>query len=123
MYARVSRACMVEGMGIREAAREFGLHRDTVRKMLRYSVPPGYRRREPARRLKLEPYVGVIDQLLEGDRVAPKKQRHTVKWIFERLREEHGFVGGYTMVKDYVRGHRMRTREMYVPLSHPPGHA
>ena len=45
MYARVRRACMVEGLSIREAAREFGLHRDTVRKMLKYSVPPGYRRR------------------------------------------------------------------------------
>ena len=66
MYARVRRACMVEGMGIREAAREYGLHRDTVRKMLRYSVPPGYRRSKPVRRPKLEPYVGVIDQLLEG---------------------------------------------------------
>ena len=123
MYARVRRACMVEGMGIREAAREFGLHRDTVRKMLQYSVPPGYRRRKPARRPKLEPYVGVMDQLLEGDRVAPKKQRHTAKRIFERMREEYGFTGGYTIVKDYVRERRLRLREMYVPLSHPPGHA
>ena len=123
MYARVRRACIVEGMGIREAAREFGLHRDTVRKMLQYSMPPGYRRRKPARRPKLEPCVGVIDQLLEGDRVVPKKQRHTAKRIFERLREEHGFTGGYTIVKDYVRERRRRTREMYVPLSHPPGHA
>ena len=52
MYARVRRACMVEGMSIREAAREFGLHRDTVRKMLKYSVPPGYRRQRPPRRPK-----------------------------------------------------------------------
>ena len=123
IYARVRRACIVEGMSVREAAREFGLHRDTVRKMLRYSVPPGYRRSKPVRRPKLEPYVGVIDQLLEGDRVAPKKQRHTAKRIFERLREEHGFTGGYTIVKDYVRERRLRLREMYVPLSHPPGHA
>ena len=43
MYARVRRACMVEGMSVREASRVFGLHRDTVRKMLAYSVPPGYR--------------------------------------------------------------------------------
>ena len=99
------------------------LHRDTVRKMLKYSIPPGYRRRKPARRPKLEPYVGVIDQLLEGDRVAPKKQRHTAKRIYDRLREEHGFRGGYTIVKDYVRERRLRMREMYVPLSHPPGHA
>ena len=40
---------MVEGMSVREAAREFGLHRDTVRKMLKYSIPPGYRRSKPAR--------------------------------------------------------------------------
>ena len=50
---------------------------------------------------------GVIDQLLEGDRVAPKKQRHTAKRIFERLREEHGFTGGYTIVKDFVRERRL----------------
>ncbi len=123
MYARVRRACMVEGMGIREAAREFGLHRDTVRKMLAYSIPPGYRRSKPVKRPKLDPYVGVIEGMLERDRVAPKKQRHTVKRIFERLREEHGFRGGYTIVKDYVRERRRRTREMVVPLSHPPGHA
>ena len=123
MYARVRPACMVEGMGIREAAREFGLHRDTVRKMLRYSVPSGYRRSKPVRRPKLEPYVGVIEAILDGDRIAPKKQRYTVKRIFERLRGEHNFPGGYTIVKDYVRERRLRLREMFVPLSHPPGHA
>ena len=107
---------MVEGMGIREAAREFGLHRDTVRKMLKCSVLPGYRRQRLPRRPKLEPYVGVIDRILEEDKVAPKKQRHTAERIRERLREEHGFPGGYTIVKDYVRERRRRLREMYVPL-------
>ena len=51
LYARVRRACVVEGMSTREAALMFGLHRDTVRKMLRYSVPPGYRRQSPPRRM------------------------------------------------------------------------
>ena len=41
IYLRVRKACFVEGMSVREAARVFGLHRDTVRKMLEYSVPPG----------------------------------------------------------------------------------
>ena len=40
IYLRVRKACFVEGMSVREAARVFGLHRDTVRKMLEYSVPP-----------------------------------------------------------------------------------
>ena len=53
----------------------------------------------------------------------PRKQRHTAKRIFERLRDEYGFDGGYTTVKDYVRENRRQTKEMFVPLSHAPGHA
>ena len=114
---------MVDGMSTREASRVFGLHRDTVRKMLAYSVPPGYRRRQPPRRPKIGPYTGVIDRILEDDLGLPRKQRHTAKRIHERLRDEYGFDGRYTIVKDYVREHRRRTREMFVPLAHPPGHA
>ena len=123
LYARVRRACMVEGMSVREASRVFGLHRDTVRKMLAYSVPPGYRRQDQPRRPKLAPFTGVIDAILEADHRVPRKQRHTAKRIFERLRDEHGFEGQYTIVKDYVRERRRRTQEMFVPLSHGPGHA
>ena len=120
VYLRVRRAVMVEGMSIREASQVFSLHRDTVRKMLAYSVPPGYRRQTSPRRPKLEPYTGVIDRILDDDHRVPRKQRHTAKRSFERLRDEYGFGGGYTTVKDYVREHRRRTREMFVPLSHPP---
>ena len=123
VYLRIRRAVMVEGMSVREVSRVFGLHRDTVRKMLAYSTPPGYRRKIPPRRPKLEPFTGVIDRILEEDHRVPRKQRHTAKRIFERLRDEYGFDGGYTIVKDYVREHRQRTREMFVPLSHLPGHA
>ena len=123
VYLQVRREVMVEGISIREASRVFGLHRDTVSKMLAYTVPPGYRRKSPPRRPKLEAYTGVIDQILDDDHRVPRKQRHTAKRIFERLRDEYGFKGGYTIVKDYVREHRRRTREMFVPLSHPAGHA
>ena len=123
MYVQVRRACMVEGMSVREASRVFGLHRDTVRKMLAYSVPPGYRREGPPRRPKLEAFTGVIDAILEGDSRVPRKQRHTAKRVFERLKDEYGFDGQYTIVKDYVRERGRRTQEMFVPLSHAPGHA
>ena len=122
LYGRIRRACHVEGMSIREAARLFGLHRDTVRKMLRYSVAPGYQRRGLPRRPKLDPFKGVIDQILQDDLGVSKKQRHTAKRIYERLRDEHSFPGKYTIVKDYVQQRRLRMREMFVPLSHPPGH-
>lgn len=123
LYQRIRRSCHVDGMSVREAARVFGVHRDSVKKMLQFSVPPGYRRWKPVVRPKLGPYTGVIERILQEDRERPAKQRHTAKRIYERLRAEHGFCGGYTIVKDYVRERRIRSQEMFVPLSHPPGDA
>ncbi len=114
---------MVDKMSEREVARQFGLARETVRKMLRYSAPPGYRRQQPVRRPKLGAWIGTIDQILEADKAEGKKQRHTAKRIFERLRDEHSYTGGYTIVKDYVRLKKLSQREMFVPLEHPPGDA
>lgn len=123
VYAAVRRFVFVEGRSRREAARMFGLSRETVAKMCRFSLPPGYTRTKPVAKPKLGPLLPVIDAILEADQVAPVKQRHTAKRIFERLRDEHGFAGGYTVVKDYVRVCRARGRETFVPLAHPPGHA
>ena len=123
LYRKVRLACR-DGMSERAAARHFGVSRQSVRKMLQFSVPPGYRRTAPVRRPKLDEFTGLIEQWLEDDRRhGYRKQRHTAKRIFERLRDEHGFTGGYTIVKDYVREHRRHRREMFVPLTHPPGHA
>jgi transposase len=91
--------------------------------MLEFAVPPGYRRQQPVRRPKLGPWIGVIDAILDDDRQRPPKQRHTAKRIFDRLREEHQFTGGYTIVKDYVHTAMLRGQEMFVPLIHPPGEA
>ena len=122
LYARVRRACHVDGMSQRQAARVFGIDAKTVAKMLRFAVPPGYRRSKPPVRPKLDPLRPVIDRILEEDQGRPGKQRHTARRIFERLKAEHGFAGGETIVKDYVRERRLRGREMFVPLVHPPGH-
>jgi len=109
-------------MSQREASRHFGISRDTVRKMMAYSVPPGYRRQAPVRRPKLDAFIPIIDQWLEADRAVPRKQRHTAKRVFDRLRDEHGFTGGYTIIKDYMRDRARRGQEMFVPLAHPAGH-
>jgi transposase len=122
-YAAVRRFVFVEGKSRREAARVFGLSRETISKMCRFSVPPGYVRSKAPERPKLGPFIPVIDAILEADKTAPPKQRHTAKRIYERLRIEHGFLGGYTVVKDYVRLARTKSREVFVPLVHPPGHA
>ena len=123
IYGRVRRAVRVEGKSQRAVAREFGLSRETVGKMLQYAVPPGYQRQQPIKRPKLGPWLSVIDAILNDDEQRPAKQRHTSKRIFERLKEEHGFRGGYTIVKDYVRAATLRGQEMFVPLVHPAGEA
>ena len=123
VYASVRRFVFDDGSSRREAARVFGLSRETVSKMCRFSLPPGYTRVKPIAKPKLGPRGPVIDAILAADMTAPVKQRHTTKRIFECLRDEHGYGGGYTVVKDYVRLSRVREREKYVPLSHPPGQA
>jgi len=123
LYGRVRHAVLIEGMSRREAARVFGIDTRTVAKMLMFSVPPGYRRQKQPVRPKLDPFTGIIDQILEADKQVHKKQKHTSKRIFERLRDEYGFDGGITIVSDYICAARQRQREMFVPLSHPPGHA
>jgi transposase len=91
--------------------------------MVKFSVPPGYVRKKPPARPKLDPFILVIAGILVDDKSRPKKQQHTAKRIFERLRDEYGFTGGITIVKDYVAGWHRRAQEMFVPLEHPPGHA
>ena len=123
LYGQVRYAVQIEGLSKRAAARRFGIDPKTVAKMMSFSVPPGYVRTKPPVRPKLDPFIAIIDKILADDKSQPKKQQHTSKRIFERLRDEHGFTGGITIVKDYVAGWRQRSREMFVPLVHPPGHA
>ncbi len=122
LYLKVRHAHFEDGLSGRQIARDFGISRDSVSKMLAYSEPPGYRRTAPIKRPKLDPYSAQIDLWLAEDKTRPRKQRHTAKRIFERLRDECAYDGGYTIVKDYVRTKKRGGKEMFVPLSHPPGH-
>src|SRR4029078_6198280 len=102
LYAKARHAVRIEGLSERAAARRFGIDPRTVAKMMRFSVPPGYRRTKPPVKPKLGGFISIIDRLLTEDKSRPKKQQHTAKRIFERLRDEHGFEGGITIVKEYV---------------------
>jgi transposase len=123
LYAKVRYAVRIEGLSERAAARRFGIDARTVSKMMKFSVPPGYRRSKPPFKPKLGPFIGIIDAILAEDKGRPKKQQHTSKRIFDRLRDEYGYSGGITIVKDYVALCRQRSQEMFVPLVHLPGHA
>ena len=110
-------------MSERAAASYSGILRASVAKMTLFSAPPGYQRTVQIKRPKLDSFTGFIDQWLQEELCRNRKQRHTAKRVFERLRDEHGFKGGNTTVKNYVREYGRRSREMFVSLAHAPGHA
>lgn len=122
-YERVRRMYFREGKSKREISRNTGISRRTINKMLAHPAPPGYRRKAPIRRPRLGPYIPTIDEILEADKKVGKKQRHTARRIFDRLRVEYGYQGGYTVVKDYVREKKKRMKAVFVPLRHDPGEA
>ena len=112
-----------EGVSKRQILRDEGIHWKTLEKILEHSAPPGYQKRKPRKRPKIGPFEERIRQILKQDAKIPnKKQRHTAKRIFERIREE-GYSGGATQVKEAVRRIRQRQAEVFVPLTHRPGEA
>jgi len=118
---QIRRSYYVDGWSIRRIAREGHWDRRTIRKALRDAGPPRYTLREPRARPVLAPYVGQIDAWLEADLTSPPKQRHTARRICERLVEEHGFEGGESTVRRYVREHRPAPRQAFIPLAYEPG--
>ena len=106
----------------REVLRDEGIGWATLKKILEYSEPPGYRLREARPKLKIGPYLERIAQIIEEDKSLPKKQRHTAKRIYERIREM-GYEGKYTQVKDAVRELVRLKQEVFMPLIHRPGEA
>jgi len=121
-WTEIRRRVLVEGVSRRQILRETGLHWVTLKKILAHSEPPGYRQQKARRKRKLGAYVARIEQILKEDQAMPRKQRHTAKRIWERLREA-GFTGGYTVVKDAVRELTGKQQEVFVPLVHRPGEA
>jgi transposase len=122
-WAEIRRRVLVDGQSKRSVCREFDIHWDTLQKILSHSEPPGYRRAAARPKPKLEPFLPVIHQILEADKKAPRKQRHTARRIFERLRDEHAYQGGLSIVKEAVAAWRLRSAEVFIPLAHPPGEA
>ena len=119
-WAEIRRRVLADGLSGRAACREYKIHWKTLRKILEHTEPPGYRRTKPRRPSILDPLLPVVHQILEDDKKAPPKQRHTAKLIFHRLRAEHGYAGGLTTVKDAVHARRRSTRAAIGPQSAVP---
>jgi transposase len=122
-WTKIRRRVLVDGQSKRSVCQEFDIHWDTLTKILEHSEPPGYRQREPRHKPKIGPFLGVIEEILRQDQKVHRKQRHTKRRIFERLKSEYEYPGGYTAVKEAVREWERQHREVFMPLSHPPGEA
>ena len=122
-WTTIRRRVLVEKDSKRSVCLEFGIGWRTLEKILAHPAPPGYRRQAPRGKPKLGPFLPVIEEILEADKTAPAKQRHTAKRIFERLRDEYGYEGGITQVTETVAQARRHGKEVFVPLVHRPGHA
>jgi transposase len=119
-YGAIRRARR-DDLSIREIARTFHHSRRKVRQILAESEPRPYTRTHDRPAPVLGPFHAVIDQILADDELAPPKQRHTAMQVFRRLCDEHGYPGCYGQVQRYLRQHRTRHQETFIPLGHLPG--
>ena len=101
----------------------YHLNSRTMQKILKHPEPPEKPKEYVRAKPKLGPFISVIHETLEADKKVHKKQRHTGKRIFERLRDEHDYTGGITAVRDEIRRYRQQATEVFMPLAHPPGEA
>lgn len=122
-WTDVRRAVLVEKISKRAACKRFGLHWDTLQRILGHSEPPGYVRKQVSKKPVIAPWLRRLAELIEANHDLPRKQRYTVKRMWQVLREE-GFAGGYTTVKDAVRELCAEApKEVFMPLTQPPGEA
>jgi len=121
-WAEIRFAVLREKKSKREVLRETGMHWTTLEKILHHAEPPGYRLSKERPRPRIGPFLGRIADILESDKQVPKKQRHTAKRIYERIKEE-GYQGKYTQVKEAVGRIKRHSREVFMPLIHRPGEA
>ena len=94
-----------QGVSGRQIADRLGVSRDSVAKYTKevdFSPPLPKAPRRNTRQVMTEQVCAFITDVLEGDRDAPRKQRHTAKRIYDRLVQERGFSGSYRSVSGEV---------------------
>jgi transposase len=121
LWSEIRRRVVTGEISLRQACSEYGLNFRTVRKIVRHTEPPPFHAPPPRPKPVLGPFLAIVQQILDDDHHAPPKQRHTARRIYERLRDEHGYPGCSSIVRDAVRAYKHSQAEVFVPLLHPPG--
>jgi transposase len=123
LWAEIRRRVLSGELSLREAGRHYRLNFRTVARIAQLPEPPAYRLTQPRHKPVLGPFLSLIHDILEADRHAPPKQRHTARRVFDRLRDEHGYRGCPSIVRAAVAAWKQSRAEAFVPLAHPPGEA
>ena len=122
-WTRIRRDVLAGGMSRRQAVEKYNLNFRTIQKVLQREEPPEHRKKTERDKPVIGPFIPIIHEILEADKKKHRKQRHTGKRVFERLRDEHEYTGGITAVRDEIRCYRQQAAEVFMPLAHPPGEA
>ena len=127
LFEKIRKAHDREELSVRELAKRYGVHRRTVRQALASAIPPQRKPSPPRSSPALDPWKAVIDGWIEADKDAPRKQRHTARRIYQRLREEYDADVGESTVRRYVAQRKQSVgvplRDVTVPQHHPLGAA
>jgi transposase len=122
LWTTIRHALFVEKISKRAACKRFGLSFRTIQKVAAHPEPGSYHRRPPSA-TTISPFLSHIEGYLTEDKSQPRKQHHTCKRIYERLRDEQGYTGSYRTVCLTVAELRQQAKTLYIPLAHPLGHA
>ena len=123
LWAEIRRRVRAGELSLRQAARHYHLNFRTVQKIVAQADPPPFQPPPARPKPVLGPFLGIIQQILDDDRHAPPKQRHTARRIYERLRDEHDYQGCPSIVRAAVAACKQVAADVFVPLLHLPGTA
>jgi transposase len=123
LWSEIRRRVLCNELSLRQACREYHLNFRTVARIVQQPEPTPFRQPQPRPKPVLGPFLDRLHRILEEDRQAPPKQRHTARRIYDRLREEHGYTGCLSIVRAAVHDFRQSQAEVFVPLLHRPGEA
>ena len=121
LWSEIRRRVLTGEISLRQACSEYDLNFRTVRKIVRHPEPLPFHAPPSRPKPILGPFLPIIQQIIDADHQAPPKQRHSARRIFERLRDEHGYPGCSSIVREAVRLYKHSQAEVFVPLLHPPG--
>src|SRR3954471_13202057 len=113
LWSEIRRRLIAGELSLREASSTYHLNSRTVQKIARSAEPVAYSQTRPRAKPVLGRFLPIVHRILEQDRSAPPKQRHTARRIFERLRDEHDYQGCASIVRAAVADWKLSAAEVF----------